>query len=73
MNNTVKIELWGMTVGYLTWDKSNWRTETSVFKFDSDFLSKELDISPLRMSIYGTSAQGRQTQGRVQGAAAGVR
>ena len=52
MNNTVKIELWGMTVGYLTWDKSNWRTETSVFKFDSDFLSKELDISPLRMSIY---------------------
>ncbi len=51
MENTVKITLWDHTVGYLTWDSSDWRKETSVFKFDSSFLEKGLDISPLQMSI----------------------
>ena len=51
MENTVKITLWDNTVGYLTWDKSDWSKETSVFKFDSSFLEKGLDISPLQMSI----------------------
>lgn len=51
MENTVKITLWDNTVGYLTWDSSDWRKESSVFKFDSSFLDKGLDISPLQMSI----------------------
>lgn len=51
MENTVKITLWDNTVGYLTWDSSDWRKESSVFKFDSSFFEKGLDISPLQMSI----------------------
>lgn len=51
MENTVKITLWDNTVGCLTWDSSDWRKESSVFKFDSSFLEKGLDISPLQMSI----------------------
>ena len=49
--NVVKATLWGKTVGYLTWDDSNWRTKTSVFQFDRDFLSLGWDISPLLMPI----------------------
>ena len=49
--NVVKVVLWGETVGYLTWDKSNWRTETSVFQFDRDFLNLGWDISPIKLSI----------------------
>ena len=49
--NAVRVVLWGETVGYLTWDSSNWRTTTAVFSFAKDFLDKGLDISPLRMSI----------------------
>lgn len=51
MENTVKITLWDNTVGYLTWDSSDRRKESSVFKFDSSFRDKGLDISPLQMSI----------------------
>ena len=51
MENTVKITLWDHTVRYLTWDNSDWRKETSVFKFDASFLDKGLDISPLQMSV----------------------
>ena len=50
-SNVVKVVLWGKTVGYLSWDKSNWRTETSVFQFDSNFLTLGWDISPIRLSI----------------------
>ncbi len=49
--NVVKVVLWGKTVGYLSWDKSNWRTETSVFQFDRDFLTLGWDISPIKLSI----------------------
>ncbi|MDE5611883.1 MAG: type II toxin-antitoxin system HipA family toxin, partial [Odoribacter sp.] len=49
--NAVRVVLWGETVGYLTWDSSNWRTSTAVFRFAKDFLEKGLDISPLRMSV----------------------
>ncbi len=52
MENTEKITLWDHTVGYLTWDNSDRRKETSVFKFDNSFLDKGLDISPLQMSIH---------------------
>ena len=49
--NVVKVVLWGKTVGYLSWDKTNWRTETSIFQFDRDFLSLGWDISPIKLSI----------------------
>lgn len=45
--NLVKVVLWGRTVGYLSWDDSNWRTETSVFQFDNGFLLSGYDIAPL--------------------------
>ncbi|MBR1872932.1 MAG: type II toxin-antitoxin system HipA family toxin [Bacteroidales bacterium] len=49
--NVVKVVLWGKTVGYLSWDKTNWRTETSIFQFDKEFLSLGWDISPIQLSI----------------------
>ena len=49
--NVVKVVLWGKTVGYLSWDKSNWRTVTSVFQFDRDFSTHGWDISPIKLSI----------------------
>lgn len=49
--NIVKAVLWGRTVGYLSWDKADWRTETSIFQFDRDFLSLGWDISPLQLSL----------------------
>ena len=62
MNGTaVRVVLWGETVGYLTWDSSNWRTTTAVFSFSKDFLDKGLDISPLMMSIGSNLVQSRQS------------
>ncbi len=55
--NVVKVVLWGKTVGYLSWDKTNWRTETSIFQFDRDFISLGWDISPLRLSLSSTMAR----------------
>ncbi|MCR5409306.1 MAG: type II toxin-antitoxin system HipA family toxin [Bacteroidales bacterium] len=49
--NVVKVSLWGKTVGYLTWDKTDWRTESSVFQFDREYLSSGWDISPLLMPL----------------------
>lgn len=54
--NAVRVVLWGETVGYLTWDSSNWRTTTAVFSFAKDFLDKGIDISPLRLSHHKVSA-----------------
>ena len=59
--NAVRVVLWGETVGYLTWDSSNWRTTTAVFGFAKDFLDKGIDISPLRMSIASPLVQSRQS------------
>jgi len=59
--NAVRVVLWGETVGYLTWDSSNWRTTTAVFSFAKDFLDKGLDISPLRMSIGDDLVRARQS------------
>lgn len=56
--NVVKITLWGKTVGYLSWDNSNWRTETSIFQFDREFLSLGWDISPLMTPLGSKFAQG---------------
>ena len=49
--NVVKVVLWGKTVGYLSWDKTNWRMETSIFQFDRAFLSLGWDISPIQLSV----------------------
>ena len=51
--NAVRVVLWGETVGYLTWDSSNWRTTTAVFSFAKDFLDKGLDISITFAQKYG--------------------
>ena len=46
-NNIVKVKLWDITVGYLKWDDSNWKTTSSIFQFDKSFREKGLDIAPL--------------------------
>lgn len=46
--NVVMVRLWGMSVGYLSWDK---KTDVAVFEYESEFLDKGLDIAPLTMSI----------------------
>lgn len=62
--NVVKVVLWGKTVGYLSWDKTNWRAETSIFQFDNDFLSLGWDISPIRLSLSSKIAHsGLDTRG----------
>ena len=58
--NAIKVVLWGDTVGYLTWDSSDWRTETAVFRFSEDFLDRGLDISPLRMPLNSILVQSHQ-------------
>lgn len=47
--NVVMVKLWGIPVGYLTWDK---KLNVAVFEYDSTFLEKGLDIAPLTMSIH---------------------
>lgn len=46
--NVVKVTLWGMDVGYLSW---NDKTGSAVFEYEPSFLDKELDIAPLTMSV----------------------
>lgn len=55
--NVVKVSLWGKTVGYLTWDKTDWRTEGSVFQFDRAFLSTGWNISPLLIPLDSRQVQ----------------
>lgn len=47
--NVVQVKLWGMPVGYLSWDK---KADLAVFEFEPGFLDKGLDIAPLTMSIH---------------------
>ncbi|MDR1371469.1 MAG: type II toxin-antitoxin system HipA family toxin [Dysgonamonadaceae bacterium] len=44
----VKVKLWGMDVGYLSWDK---KMGVAVFEYEPSFLGQGLDIAPLTMSI----------------------
>ncbi len=46
--NVVMVKLWGMPVGYLSWDK---KADLAVFEYDPEFLDKGLDIAPLTMSV----------------------
>ena len=46
--NVVMVKLWGMPVGYLSWDK---KADSAVFEYEPDFLCRGLDIAPLTMSI----------------------
>jgi len=46
--NVVMVKLWGMPVGYLSWDK---KADVAIFEYESVFLNKGLDIAPLTMSI----------------------
>jgi serine/threonine-protein kinase HipA len=47
--NVVMVKLWGMPVGYLSWDK---KSNVAVFEYETEFLNKGLDIAPLTMSIH---------------------
>ena len=42
------VKLWGMPVGYLSWDK---KADLAIFEYDPEFLDKGLDIAPLTMSV----------------------
>ena len=46
--NVVMVKLWGIPVGYLSWDK---KSDVAVFEYEPEFLDKGLDIAPLTMSI----------------------
>ena len=52
--NAVKVKLWGMDVGYLSWDK---KARVAVFEYEPSFLEQQLDIAPLTMSINSLRSQ----------------
>ncbi len=52
--NVVMVKLWGIPVGYLSWDK---KTVSAVFEYEPEFLSKSLDIAPLTMSVNSPRSQ----------------
>jgi len=52
--NVVKVKLWGMDVGYLSWDK---KAGVAVFEYEPSFLEEGLDIAPLTMSINSPRSQ----------------
>jgi len=45
---SIKIKLWGNDLGYLNWNKQE---NCAVFKYDSGFLNKNLDISPIHLPL----------------------
>jgi serine/threonine-protein kinase HipA len=47
--NVVMVKLWGLPVGYLSWDK---KMDVGVFEYEQSFLNKGLDIAPLTMSVH---------------------
>ncbi|MCL2651789.1 MAG: type II toxin-antitoxin system HipA family toxin [Candidatus Azobacteroides sp.] len=52
--NVVKVKLWGMDVGYLSWDK---KTGVAVFEYEPSFFEQRLNIAPLTMSIESPRSQ----------------
>ena len=53
--NVVMVKLWGIPVGYLSWDK---KSDVSFFDYEPEFLDRGLEIAPLTMSI--NSNRGRK-------------
>ena len=52
--NVVKVKLWGMDVGYLSWDM---KTGTAFFEYELSFLERKLNISPISMPIDSLRSQ----------------
>lgn len=52
--NVLKVKLWGIDVGYLSWDK---KAGIAIFEYEPAFLEQKLDIAPLTMSIYSRHSQ----------------
>jgi len=52
--NVVLVTIWGVSVGYLSWNK---KEDRAVFEFEPDFLQRNLDIAPLTMSVYSARSQ----------------
>lgn len=52
--NVIMVKLWGMPVGYLSWNKT---ANSAIFEYEPTFLTKELDIAPLTMSIHSPRSQ----------------
>lgn len=46
--NVVKVTLWGIDVGYLSWDK---KAGVAVFEYEPLFLERGLNIAPLTMPV----------------------
>ncbi|MDG5799781.1 HipA N-terminal domain-containing protein [Marinilabiliaceae bacterium ANBcel2] len=53
-SNVVKVRLWNPDAGYLSWDHN---THIANFEYDPDFLTQNLDIAQLTMSIYSPRSQ----------------
>ncbi|MDR1154038.1 MAG: type II toxin-antitoxin system HipA family toxin [Bacteroidales bacterium] len=45
---TAKVQIWGMTIGYISWEN---KSRTASFEFEKKFLKSGLDIAPLSMPI----------------------
>ena len=54
--NAVKVKLWGMDVGYLSWDK---KMKVAVFEYEPSFLEQKLDIAPLTMPVNSQRSRNR--------------
>ncbi|MFA5849478.1 MAG: type II toxin-antitoxin system HipA family toxin [Bacteroidales bacterium] len=52
--NVLKVKLWGMDVGYLSWDK---KANVAFFEYESSFLEQGYDIAPLTMSVTSPRSQ----------------
>ncbi|MDR1882864.1 MAG: type II toxin-antitoxin system HipA family toxin [Prevotella sp.] len=55
--SVVKVKLWGMDAGYLSWDK---KAGVAVFEYEPSFLEQGLDIAPLTMSINSPRSRKQQ-------------
>lgn len=52
--NVVLVKLWGIDVGYLSWDK---KSKVALFEYEPSFPAHDLDIAPLTMSIYSARSR----------------
>ena len=52
--NSVIVKIWGLDVGYLSWDEQN---DKAVFSYTEDFPAKGLNIAPLEKSIDSPSVR----------------